>query len=164
MRHSIGVNRVLPEIVPAASPADLDELRRLFREYAGEVGDCRCFAGFEAELAGLPGEYAAPGGALLVARAAGRPAGCVALRPISPEVAEMKRLYVRPEYRGSGLGRALANEAIATARRAGYLRLMLDTLPKMTEAIALYGSLGFRGRGPYSAQPTPGAIFFELAL
>lgn len=158
------MNRVAPEIAPARSPAELDEVRALFREYAVEVGDCRCFPGFEAELAGLPGEYGAPGGALLLARAAGRAAGCVALRPISPDAAEMKRLYVHPRFRGTGLGRALAAEVIAAARRAGHRTLLLDTLPKMTEAIALYRSLGFRGRGPYSASPTPGAIFFELSL
>jgi len=164
MRHSIGVNRIRLDIAPAASPADLDEARVLLREYVAEVGDCRCFAGFEAELAALPGEYAPPGGALLVARAAGRPAGCVALRPIAPGACEMKRLYVRPEFRGTGLGRALAAEVIAAARRAGYGTLLLDTLPAMTEAIALYRSLGFRSRGPYSPSPTPGAIFFELSL
>jgi ribosomal protein S18 acetylase RimI-like enzyme len=160
------VNRAAPEIVPARSAAELDEVRLLFREYAAEVGDCRCFAGFEAELAGLPGEYASPAGALLLARAPGgaAAAGCVALRPIAPGEAEMKRLYVRPASRGTGLGRALALEAIAAAHRAAHRTLLLDTLPAMAEAIALYRSLGFRSRGPYSPRPTPGAIFFELSL
>jgi carbonic anhydrase len=101
---------------------------------------------------------------LFLTRVRERAAGCVALRPLAPGEAEMKRLYVRPEYRGGGLGRALAGAAIAAARSAGCTKLLLDTLPSMREAIALYRSLGFRERGPYSAKPTPGAIFFELNL
>lgn len=134
----------------------------MFREYAAKVAEPRCFASFDEELAALPGEYAPPGGVLLVARAGPQAAGCVALRRHDPSSAEMKRLYVRDRYRGSGLGRGLAEFVIEESRKRGYNRLLLDTLPKMTEAIALYRSLGFRETGPYAAEPTPGAIFFEL--
>jgi len=152
------------EILAAGSAEELDAVRALFREYAQGVAEPCCFAGFERELAGLPGEYAPPPGALLLARDGSDAAGCVALRRHDPESGEMKRLYVRAPWRGAGLGRALGLAAIGAAREAGYARLLLDTLPKMTEAIALYGTLGFRPTGPYSATPTPGAIFFELPL
>jgi ribosomal protein S18 acetylase RimI-like enzyme len=159
------MNRALPAIAAARSAADLEAVRALFREYAEGVAEPCCFASFEQELAGLPGEYAPPAGTLLLARATdGTAAGCVALRPLGPGAAEMKRLYVRSGFRGSGLGRALAVEVIAAARGAGRTTLYLDTLPKMREAIALYRGLGFAERGPYCADPTPGAIFFELSL
>ena len=162
------------QLVALASTArDLDDARTLFREYADGVAEPCCFASFEQELAGLPGEYAPPGGALLLARANTRglaagdgavAVGCVALRRQDASSGEMKRLYVRDRYRGTGLGRRLARDVIAESRKRGYSRLLLDTLPKMTEAIALYRSLGFRETGPYSGTPTPGAIFFELKL
>ena len=156
----------------ASSARDLDDARVLFREYADGVAEPCCFASFEQELAGLPGEYAPPGGALLLARVNTRglagdgvvAVGCVALRRHDPSSGEMKRLYVRDRYRGSGLGRRLAGDVIGECRKRGYARLLLDTLPKMTEAIALYRSLGFRETEPYSSAPTPGAIFFELKL
>ncbi len=151
-------------ILPARTAEDIGEVRALFREYAQGVAAPCCFGDFERELASLPGEYAPPTGALLVARDASGAAGCVALRQLDARSGEMKRLYVRAPWRGTGLGRALAVATIAAARQAGYVRLLLDTLPKMTEAIALYGTLGFRATSPYSANSTPGAIFFELSL
>ena len=152
------------KIVLAASPQDLAEAGMLFREYADGVGEPCCFASFEQELAGLPGDYASPGGALLLARDGAQAAGCVALRRHDASRGEMKRLYVRDRYRGSGLGRRLAEEIIMESKRKRYARLLLDTLPKMTGAIALYRALGFRETGPYSEAPTPGAIFFELRV
>ncbi len=148
----------------AASGEQLAAVRELFAEYAAGVGQPSCFEGFERELAGLPGEYAAPHGALLLASENGAPAGCVALRRLAPDTAEIKRLYVRQPYRGLRLGRRLAESAIDAARAAGCARVMLDTLPAMREAIALYRALGFRETGPYLARPTPGSICFMLAL
>jgi GNAT superfamily N-acetyltransferase len=154
----------MARILDARTAADLDSVRILFREYAQGVAEPCCFAGFESELAALPGDYAPPAGALLLARDAAGDAGCVALRRLDAARGEMKRLYVRGDRRGSGLGRELALAAIAAARTAGYKGVVLDTLPKMSEAIALYRSLGFAPTGPYSAAPTPGAIFFQLTL
>lgn len=152
------------KIVPAASPQDLSDAGMLFREYAGLVAEALCFQNFDAELAALPGDYAPPGGVLLVARDGDAPAGCVALRRVDPGTGEMKRMYVREQYRGSGLGRRLAVEVIEAAKRLGYSRVVLDTLPKLTAAIALYRGLGFRETAPYLACPTPGALCFELRL
>lgn len=152
------------ELRQAASAADIEVLRGLFREYQRWVDEPCCFASFEQELAGLPGDYAPPAGRLLLASEAGAPAGCAALRRLDAKTGEMKRLYVRPAFRGRGLGRQLAEAVIGAAREAGYASLVLDTLPKMTSAIALYRALAFSPRGPYSASPTPGAIFFERQL
>lgn len=152
------------ELREAATPAELEAVRVLFREYQRWVEEPCCFASFEQELAGLPGEYAPPAGRLFLAAEDGASAGCAALRRLDAQAGEMKRLYVQPAFRGRGLGRRLALEVIGAARQAGYARLVLDTLPKMASAIALYGALGFAPRGPYAASPTPGAIFFELRL
>ena len=143
---------------------DLAAVRELFMEYVRSVDEPRCFVGFERELAGLPGEYALPAGRLLLARAGADAAGCVGLRRLDAATAEIKRLYLRPAHRGLGIGRELAQAAIGAARETGCARVVLDTLPKMREAIALYRSLGFRETGPYLAQPTPGSICFELPL
>lgn len=144
----------------ASAPADLDALRSLFAEYARSVDEPCCFAGFERELAELPRGYLA----LFIADEDGVAAGCVGLREVDPGTAEMKRLYVRPAWRGHGIGRALAEAAIGAARAAGYGRIVLDSLPKMREARALYRSLDFRETAPYLAQPTPGASCFERKL
>ena len=157
-------NRRMIELRQASSPAEIEAVRGLFREYERWVDEPCCFASFEQELAALPGDYAAPGGRLFLAQEADTAAGCAALRRLDAQSGEMKRLYVRPAFQGRGLGRRLAEAVIAAAREAGCARLLLDTLPKMASAIALYRALGFAPRGPYSAQPTPGAIFFELRL
>jgi GNAT superfamily N-acetyltransferase len=147
-------------IIRPATPADLDEIRALLREYAAWLEVDLCFQNFEQELAGLPGDYAPPRGRLLIAEGA----GCVALRAIDSEVCEMKRLYLRPEHRGSGLGRRLVQAIIDEARSAGYRRMRLDTMPKMDSAQRLYASLGFREIAAYRYNPEPGARFLELAL
>jgi putative acetyltransferase len=151
-------------MVQAESAAQIAEARRIFREYADRLGVDLCFQGFEQELAGLPGDYAAPRGRLLLALDGERVAGCVALRPISAGVCEMKRLYVRPEFRRTGLGRRLALEIMRQGRAIGYRHMRLDTLPVMQEAIALYRSLNFREIGPYRHNPVQGALFMETDL
>jgi carbonic anhydrase len=140
--------------------ADLAALRELFSEYARAVRAPECFAGFDEELRRLPDGY----DALFLATADAVPAACAALRRLDEATAEMKRLYVRAAHRGAGLGRRLADEAIRVSREWRCRRLVLDTLPHMGEAHALYDSLGFRETAPYLALPTPGARCFELAL
>src|SRR5262245_51014792 len=142
--------------VEATGPEEIRAVRELFAEYARLVDAPCCFADFERELAALPGEYRL----FLLPDAA----GCVAVRFLDRETAEMKRLYVRGAQRGKGLGRALAEAAIRTARAAGCRRIVLDTLPKMAEAQALYRALGFRKIATYLPVPTPGAICMELSL
>lgn len=151
-------------IRPAADPAALGVVRELFQEYAGGLDVDLSFQGFAEELATLPGAYAPPGGALLLGLDDGDPAGCVALRPLEPGIAELKRLYVRPAYRGSGWGRMLAERAIAAARAAGHTTLRLDTLPSMAGAHRLYRALGFVEIPPYRHNPVPGSAFLELSL
>ena len=141
-----------------------DDVRPLFLEYAGSLSFDLDFQDFEGELAGLPGDYAPPGGALLLARVSGTPAGCVALRRIEAGTAELKRLYVRPGHRGLGLGRLLAEAAVEHARELGYQRLRLDTAPEMAAAHELYRSLGFREIAAYRENPVAGARFLELDL
>ena len=151
-------------IVPATTAQDLEDVRVLFGEYSGLVAEALCFQNFDQELEALPGQYAPPGGVLLIARDKDAAAGCVALRRLDAATGEMKRMYVREAYRGSGLGRRLAAEVIEEARKRNYARIVLDTLPKLAPAIALYRDLGFRETGPYLASPTPGAICFELRI
>jgi GNAT superfamily N-acetyltransferase len=146
------------------SSDDVEAVRRLFVEYQESLGVDLCFQGFDRELAELPGDYAPPEGSLLVARAEDGIVACVALRRLDPQTCEMKRLYVRPRQRGLGLGRALAEAVIAEARRIGYVRMRLDTLPSMNEAAALYEHLGFRDIEPYTANPVPGVRFLQLEL
>ena len=149
---------------PALAPDEIEEARALFREYEASLGIDLCFQNFEAELANLPGAYAPPSGALLLARCEGQTAGCVALRRLEEGVCEMKRLYLRPAFRGRGNGRALAEAVIAEARRIGYGRMRLDTLPSMTRAIPLYRSLGFYDIPAYTLNPVEGALFLEKRL
>jgi putative acetyltransferase len=151
-------------IVTAASAAELAQIRELFVEYADALGFDLCFQGFEDELAALPGDYAPPSGVLLLAREGDEAAGCAALRAHEPAICEMKRLYVRPAFRGRGLGRELAEAIIAGARRRGYERMRLDTVPFMKEANALYDALGFREVAPYRHNPIEGARYMELVL
>lgn len=148
----------------AVSGADLEAVRKLFVEYAKSLGFSLCFQGFDRELAALPGDYAPPPGCLLLAQEGGEAAGCVGVRGLDAERCEMKRLYVRPAFRGTGLGRKLAATAIAAARQAGYRRMVLDTLPDMKEARALYVSLGFTACEPYYDNACIGSDCFELML
>ena len=154
----------LRSIRPAESAEDLTQARALFEEYARSLGFDLSFQDFEREVAGLPGDYGSPGGCILLAAEGADIMGCVALRPLGPGTCEMKRLYVRPEYRGRALGRELARAVIEQARGKGYRTMRLDTVPAMTRAITLYRSLGFRPIEPYRPNPIPGAMFFELTL
>jgi len=152
-------------IYKTVSPEHVDEARKLFLEYGESLGFSLCFQSFDKEVAGLPGDYSPPDGRLLLAEHEGKVAGCVALHKLSDGVCEMKRLYVRPEFRGKALGRALTERVIAEARAAGYLQMRLDTIVgKMDSAIALYRELGFREIPPYRENPIPGAIYMELKL
>ena len=146
----------MPTLVEATAAQEVAAVRELFAEYARLVDEPCCFADFEAELASLPGPYRL--------WLAGDAAGCVALRMLDSQSAEMKRLYVRSAHRGTGLGRALAQTAIDAARAAGCSRIVLDTLPKMREAQSLYRALKFVPIPPYLEKPTPGALCFELRL
>jgi ribosomal protein S18 acetylase RimI-like enzyme len=148
----------------AVTAEDVAACRELFVEYHRALGVSLCFQGFEAELAGLPGDYAAPRGRLLLATANGQPAGCVALRPLFHRDAEMKRLYVRSQHRGGGLGRLLATTVIDAAKQLGYETLKLDTLPRMKAAQRMYESLGFRDTAPYNDNPIRGTRFLALDL
>lgn len=153
-------------ILPAVDPAGLADAARLFRAYAESLPIDLGYQGFEAELAALPGKYAPPAGALLIARApAGEAIGCVALRPIEGDgICEMKRLYVRPEARGSGLGGALIAAILHAAYAAGYKEMRLDTLPTMHAALAMYARAGFKPIPAYYPTPVEGTIFLGRFL
>jgi ribosomal protein S18 acetylase RimI-like enzyme len=147
------------------SPAQIAQARELFLEYADSLGFSLCFQGFEQELAGLPGDYAPPDGRLLIAEYRNELAGCVALHKLDAGVCEMKRLYLRPQLRGRGVGRALAETVIAEARAIGYRKMRLDTVePVMPNAVALYRRLGFAEIEAYRANPIAGALYMELDL
>ncbi len=145
-------------------PEDLPVVRELFAEYAQSLGVDLSFQGFDEELAALPGKYAPPQGAVIVARSDGTPCGCVALRRIDERTCEMKRLYVRPGCRGLGMGAELVMRIIEAATARGYEAMRLDTLPTMARAVSLYRSLGFRDIPPYIYNPLPGALFMEKKL
>jgi ribosomal protein S18 acetylase RimI-like enzyme len=152
------------DLKEAESPADLNTLRVLFREYAATLPINLSYQRFEEELEALPGAYAAPMGGLWLAYGGALPAGCVAVRPLEPLIAEMKRLYVRDAFRGSGLGRRLAEQTIAFAQRAGYKKMRLDTLHSMDAARKLYTSLGFQEIPAYYSTPIAETVFMELSL
>ena len=156
------------EIVSAEDAAHINAVRGLFVEYAGTLNIDLCFQNFDAELAGLPGDYAPPGGALLLALVDGEPAGCVAMRPL-PEAdhtnaCEMKRLYVRRAFRRFGLGRLLAQQLVDVATQSGHSCMLLDTLDDMEVARGLYTSLGFEEIPPYYFNPIPGAHYLKVEL
>jgi ribosomal protein S18 acetylase RimI-like enzyme len=153
------------EALQAESPDQIATIRELFLEYAQSLGFSLCFQGFDQELAGLPGDYTPPAGCLILATQGGKAAGCVALHRLDDEHCEMKRLYVRPQFRGRGLGRHLAERIIADARQIGYKYLRLDTVePVMRTAVAMYRGLGFVEIAPYRPNPIDGALYMELEL
>jgi ribosomal protein S18 acetylase RimI-like enzyme len=153
-----------PSIGDAASDTDFENARALFEEYQRALGVDLCFQNFSDELARIREIYGPPRGCLLLARHGASVAGCVGVRPLQGDACEMKRLYVRPQARAKGLGRRLALAIIDRARAAGYGRMVLDTLPSMREALALYESLGFREREAYYPNPLPGVVYLELPL
>ncbi len=150
----------MPQIIQAETAAHVEILRQLFREYANSLDTDLCFQSFEEELRRLPESYTG----LYLALEGETPAGCAGLRRLSGNAGELKRLYVRPAYRGLGLGRQLVQAAIENARQLGYERLRLDTLPSMTRALQLYRSLGFTPIAAYDRNPVPDATFWELNL
>ena len=154
-----------PAFIQVESRAQIALARELFLEYANSLGFSLCFQNFDQELAALPGDYVPPEGRLLLAEYEGQLAGCIALHKLKPEICEMKRLYVRPQFRGKKLGRAIADYIIAEARDIGYLRMRLDTVePAMKEAVAMYRKIGFREIEPYCSNPIAGALYMELQL
>jgi len=154
----------------AETPIHIAQARELFLEYAQSLGFSLCFQNFNQELANLPGDYAPPAGRLLLAEYETQLAGCVALHRLAhdesgDDICEMKRLYLRPQFRGKGIGRALTGRIIAEARQIGYRRMRLDTVePVMKDAVAMYRKLGFGEIAPYCANPIAGALYMELRL
>jgi len=156
----------MPTILrPVDGGPAIDEVRALFVEYGESLNFDLCFQSFDRELRELPGVYSPPHGRLLLADVDGQPAGCAALKPLADGVCEMKRLCVRPRYRGLGIGMALAKRILADAKQAGYSRMRLDTISGLMDpAITLYRSLGFEEIPPYYSNPIPNAVYFELKL
>ena len=152
------------QIIQAHTANDLETVWTLFREYQQWLGVNLCFQGFEEEWATLPGRYAPPQGRLLLAQVGEQAAGCVALRPLDAAVCEMKRLFVRPAYRGRGGGRGLATRILHEATALGYTVMRLDTLDTLDPAMRLYRELGFQRRAPYYANPLSGVVYWERAL
>jgi ribosomal protein S18 acetylase RimI-like enzyme len=152
-------------VIQAETSTQIAQARELFLEYAQSLGFSLCFQNFDKELAGLPGDYAPPEGCLLLAEYAGQLAGCVALHKLEPGICEMKRLYLRRQFRGKALGRALAERIIVEARQLAYRRMRLDTVePVMKDAVAMYRKLGFKEIAPYCTNPIAGALYMELEL
>lgn len=164
MVGSAWATRSMPSIRHAVTLEDLAHVRDLFVAYEADIGVDLSFQGFSEELAALPGAYARPAGCLLLAMDDPLIVGCVALRPLRDRDCELKRLYVRAEWRGTGIGRLLATAALREARAAGYTKALLDTLPSMSAARGLYRSLGFTEVPPYCHNPIPGALYFGLDL
>ena len=152
------------QIIQAGTNEEVAQARALFEEYASSLDFDLYFQNFQEELAGLPGDYAAPHGCLLLAWHGDQVAGCVALRKIEGDICEMKRLYARPAFRNRGVGKSLSRAIIAEAKKRGYSRMRLDTGPAMKEAQALYEAQGFKIIPPYCHNPIPGAVFLELNL
>lgn len=151
-------------IVEVGTGDDLEEARTIFQEYADTLGNDICLQNFAEELATLPGGYARPRGRLLLAMVEDQVAGCAALRSLDADTAEMKRVYVRPAYRGLGVGRKLTESILHESQAAGYRRVRLDTLPSMVQAQQLYRDLGFHEIAPYGDNPDPGTVYLELEL
>jgi len=149
----------------AESEQQIAQARELFLEYAQSLGFSLCFQSFDKELANLPGDYAPPEGRLMLAEHEGQLAACVALHKLDADICEMKRLYLRPQFRGKGLGRTLADRIISEARQIGYGRMRLDTVePVMKDAVAMYRKIGFKEIAPYCRNPIAGALYMELLL
>ena len=153
------------EIIEASSPAEIAAVRELFLEYAQSLGFSLCFQGFDQELAGLPGDYAPPRGRLWLLKVDGAAAGCGALHELNDEICEIKRVYVRPRFRGQNFGRLIMDHAVATARSLGYRAMRLDTVAeKMQTAVKMYREMGFREIAPYRENPMPSTIYMELDI
>ncbi len=156
------------QLATPESGQEMEFVRVLMREYADSLQVNLCFQDLEAELRSLPGQYATPRGALRMAMADGAPAGCCAMRPLvsadHANACEMKRLYVRPNFRGLGIGRVLAQEILGAARLTGYSSVLLDTLSNMKTAHAMYRELGFTEIAPYYVNPIPGARYLKVEL
>jgi ribosomal protein S18 acetylase RimI-like enzyme len=152
------------ELIKVRDKEHLIAIRELFLEYAESLGFSLCFQDFDKELAGLPGEYAPPTGCLLLAVVDSTPCGCVALHKLEEGICEMKRLYIKPEFRGRGFGKWLVNTVIDEAKKIGYIKMRLDTVPQMKEAIILYREIGFREIEPYRENPIEGALYMEIDL
>jgi putative acetyltransferase len=152
-------------LISAEAPEHIAAARELFLEYAQSLGFSLCFQGFDQEIAALPGDYIPPRGRLLLAFVEAAPAGCVALHQLEPAICEMKRLYVRPQFRGLRIGRSLVDRVLAEARGIGYSKMRLDTVePIMRDAVRMYRALGFREIPSYRANPIPGALYMEREL
>jgi putative acetyltransferase len=153
------------DLIHAALPEHIEQVRSLFLEYGRSLDFSLCFQSFDEELKTLPGAYASPSGRLLLAQVASRATGCIAMRQLEPGICEMKRLYVRPDARGKGLGLMLVERLISEARAIGYERMRLDTIePAMKGAVALYRKVGFQEIPPYSKIPIASALWMELLL